>query len=147
MTKPIGKHESASVRVCIEAVLALAIIFSLFNGTVDSEAVHAGDLKPRPWTFQFVGSKKTLRLAVRTGYCVNDTPPYIEKVRVRERAHTIILTTLVRYPPSTSTAEACAGVGIGLFRTVVLDRPVGRGVALYDGSISPPKKRWPLRKG
>jgi hypothetical protein len=63
-------------------------------------------------------------------------------VRTRERGQAIILTALLANFRHPDKQGVCAGVEMGVAKTIELSKDLGSR-ALYDGSTSPPTKRWP----
>lgn len=146
MRQRLGRQ--AEVPFCFAIVPLLFFIavsslgLSSGESRADTRSGHRGILKARQWSFRFIKDMTAIELSVQTGYCVDNDPPFIEKVDIAERPRSAVLTAFVRYPPPAAHSESCAGVGVGLVKTVSLKRPI-QGLALYDGKTSPPTKRWP----
>ena len=99
-----------------------------------------------------------LGLSISTGYCVGESPPRVDHVRVVEQPKTAsspsksaVITAYVRFPaPMEVEGEVkpgesqpgCAGEGVGIYKRIRLKRPV-EGLLLYDGSFSPPHRVRP----
>ena len=115
-----------------------------------------------PWhpLLEAAGDPRThaLGLSISSGYCVGEPPPKFAHVKVIERPKTAknpsrsaVITAYVRFPAPTEVEgevkpgepqPACGGIGVGIFKRIKLKRPV-KGLALYDGSFSPPRRVRP----
>jgi hypothetical protein len=89
------------------------------------------------------GSDRYVHIVSVVGYCGAGRKPRLRSVGISERRRAVVLTA--RVVPSRQGSGGCAPLGVILERTVRLRRPLG-GRALFDGSTSPPRRRWPWRK-
>lgn len=106
------------------------------------------------------GNSRThvLGLSISSGFCVGEPPPRFAHVKVIERPKTArypsksaVVTAYVRFPAPTEVVgevgpgeprPACGGIGVTIFKRIKLKRAV-EGLALYDGSFSPPRRVRP----
>lgn len=97
--------------------------------------------KPEPVQWKVLGTpnRTTVSIGNWVGWCPGSGPlPKIKGVRQVDHPHFVTLTAfLINHPP-----KNCPGVETGADYLVHI-RGGLRGRALYDGSQSPPKKRWP----
>ena len=94
------------------------------------------------WYLAYSPSERTIRIARAVGYCVGAPKPWIGKVRTRERDRAVIVTAFLDMKRASAAKNpTCAGVELNVEKTVQLPSDLD-GRALYDGSTSPPKKRW-----
>lgn len=96
-----------------------------------------------PWKLAYPPGGSMVRIGVSVRYCVGEPKPRITEVRVRERKGAVVLTVFVSNVREPEKGRACAGLRLGFGKTVELSKGLGTR-ALYDGSTSPPRKRWPL---
>ena len=84
--------------------------------------------------------EQTVRIGNYFAWCpgIPSSQPKFGRVKEVDRAHSIILTVFVR----THAPSGCAGVEMAIEKTVHLGVKLDAR-ALYDGSQSPPIKRWP----
>jgi hypothetical protein len=75
-------------------------------------------------------------------WCVGTPKPRMTRVDVSEGRQSVVLTAFVTRPRLRGKNLACAGLELGLGKTVRLSRGLGDR-ALFDGSTSPLEKRWP----
>lgn len=94
------------------------------------------------WGLVSPPSGRKLRIYSDVGWCVSTPKPRFSQIDVASREEVVILTAfVVAHEPSTRQS-VCAGVEYAVVKTVVLPSKLGDR-PLYDGSVSPPKKRWP----
>lgn len=105
---------------------------------VDRRAVA---MRPVHWKVIGEPRGRILRIASDVAYCDESPMPRIKRVRVEEPAREVLLTAMLTTTVR-SADIACAGVRLGVSKTVALKQDVA-GRAIYDASFSPPRKRWP----
>jgi hypothetical protein len=133
-----------STCLCAMAILVVAV-FGCGSSAAD-RSQNSGPERPVRWGVEKAG-KRAVRLLASVPSCVYSKPqPLIHRIEVIYREHSTVITMLVRFPPRTDQPKICAGAEIFLRKWVKLKRPVS-GQRLYDGSTSPPTKRWPLNRG
>lgn len=110
-------------------------------GQPGKEVERSYPVRPVHWKVLGPPQGSRVRISSEVGYCVGGVQPKIQTVRIREEGEKVLITALVTVPPS--EGEGCAGVGLGLRKTVNLKRRVGSR-PLFDASSVPPLKRWPL---
>lgn len=94
------------------------------------------------WRLVSPPSGRKLRIYSDVGWCVSTPKPRFSRIDVASREEAVILTAFaVAHEPSTRQS-VCAGVEYAVVKTVVLPSKLGDR-PLYDGSVSPPKRRWP----
>lgn len=100
---------------------------------------------PTEWHLEPLRSQgSVLRLMSTVGWCVRAPKPAVAAVRVREGRDAVVVTVFRTDPRNQSKYRVCAGLELGLTKTLRLSADLGDRV-LYDGSISPPTRRWPRR--
>lgn len=89
-------------------------------------------------------SADTLRIVSQVGYCVGEFEPEIAQVKVNESERVIRITVeaQVTHVRERERDVACLGAARPLYRNVRLSRPL-EGRTVLDGSVDPPKQRWP----
>jgi hypothetical protein len=100
------------------------------------------ELRPVKWNIFGPPSGRRIKIVIEVEYCAGTTQPRIETVRIKERKGKILLTAMLYDPASKNRGQACAGVGLAVFKKVWL-RTELKGRSIYDASASPPQKRWP----
>lgn len=95
------------------------------------------------WKVARILGDNELQIMSAAGWCPDIPHSYPRIIGVKEidRAHAVILTAYL----TGGIQRGCAEVATDAFRVVRLRQPL-RGRPLYDGSQSPPKKRWPREK-
>lgn len=88
----------------------------------------------------------TVRIVSEVGYCRGSETPRIKVVNVEENRGAVLLTAKRTVSRASKDNNGCADVALGIHKVVTLDHPLA-GRALYDSSVSPPAKRWPIPKG
>jgi hypothetical protein len=124
------------------AVMLVAVAVGACGSSSGATEEHAA-AKPHSrlvrWSLGSVPRGRQIKIEVIAGYCGAGKRPLISKVHVREEGSKVllgaVLTEFIGPGP-------CAGVGVGLSKTVTLAKPLGRR-GLYDASVNPPAKRWP----
>lgn len=102
--------------------------------------------KPIRWRVLGTPGPKRVRIGVTVGWCpeASRPRPKIQRVRQVGRPNAVILTAFLIHPAPKSPPgqPSCPGVELPLEYLVTFhnDR---NGRPLYDGSVSPPQKRWP----
>jgi hypothetical protein len=91
------------------------------------------------WALGATPRGRQVKIEVTVGYCGSGKKPVISNAHVEEKAKEVLIGAIVT---EFGRPGPCAGVEIGLSKTVTLPRPLGRR-ALYDASENPPAKRWP----
>ena len=93
------------------------------------------------WSFGRILGRHTILAHIGVVACSNATPPRIQ-ARIKERARSAVITIIAKF--SAYTLERCLKIRGRISKRIKLARPVF-GLALYDGSTSPPRRRWPPR--
>lgn len=109
--------------------------------TLGPHSVPAEGGRPVQWrVLNRPGVRKVRIASGLIGYCpdIPNRRPRITGVREIDRPRAVILTAYLIHRPK----PGCAAVETEAQKVVVLRRPI-RGRPLYDGSRSPPKRRWP----
>lgn len=97
-----------------------------------------GFLKETRWGISRAAAR-SVQISAFVPYCGKPhREPYVERVARRGNPGRVVLTMLVRYPPARG---ACLGEGISVTRWVALDGDP-RTLRLFDGSTSPPARRY-----
>lgn len=128
-------------------LLMVAVLLGCSSGSEevkdakDSNHRQVTVLRPVHWEVNGEPYGKALHIRSDVGYCDGSPMPYIKRVRIQEHAGKALLTAML-ITVARSGGVACAGVRLGVRKTVMLKRDVA-GRALYDASFSPPRKRWP----
>jgi len=131
----------------VGVLLMIAVLLGCSSGGEDvkgsSTAGHrpASALRPVRWKISGKPDGRMLRIRSDVGYCSGSPKPYIKRVRSDEHGRKVLLTAMLTVV-TRSTDVACAGVRLGVSKTVMLRRDVA-GRAIYDASVSPPRRRWP----
>lgn len=99
------------------------------------------DLAPIHWRLASPPKGRQVQVFSAEGYCIGESPPQYEAVRVSERDRKVLITTYVRTGRPTER-ELCRGVG-GFQRGIVVLPHGVSGAQLYDASTTPPSRRWP----
>jgi hypothetical protein len=127
------------------------------NGIADSlhqrSGKSTGRAQPRgrPIAWRVLGTPgpKGVRIGTTVGWCprASRPRPKIQRVRQGEQRDALILTAFLVHPApeGPSGKPSCLGVELSL-EYVVTFRRDRNGRPLFDGSVSPPRKRWPLPK-
>lgn len=98
-------------------------------------------VRPVHWKVFGPPMGRIVRISSIVGYCAGGVKPRIQSVRIREETEKVLLTAMLMIP--STGGEGCAGVGLGVRKTVRLKRSLGKR-QLYDASVSPPQRRWPV---
>jgi hypothetical protein len=113
-----------------------------------SLTTHRQGVRGRPvrWTVLGRPGSKRVTIGSTVGWCPGATrpKPRIRRVRQVDRGRAVILTAFLAHPApqSASGAASCPGVELALEYVVTFHR-LRNGRALYDGSTTPPSRRWP----
>lgn len=108
-------------------------------------SAHHG--QPMQWKLARPPHRDEVWIAQRAGFCgspLSEDPadfPQVKGVRQEVSSKKIVLTFFVIAAPFPKS-DSCAGLGTMLYAAVRV-RGGLRGRPLYDGSQSPPVKRWP----
>jgi hypothetical protein len=147
---------------------ASLILFALAAAPSTAAAVEwvtvPPEVKPARWGGAAGGSHSrvpagSFSVGIDGGYCAGEEPPHIDHVRIVERPKTperpfkSAVITVFKYIPehrvplqTEGTDETvyggCAGIGRSLSAVVKLKRPLDH-LIIYDGSQSPPQRKWP----
>jgi hypothetical protein len=129
----------------------LSIVFGLAGCSASKEKTTAereGEVVHQRTTYRTVHwrlvgapSGKFIRIASDVGYCDGVRPPSIHTVHSDERKEDVLLTAVLAAPKQ-DPGVACAGVRLGLEKTVMLKRALDDR-SIFDASFSPPRMRWP----
>src|SRR3954452_3628150 len=126
-------------------VAILVIIFLVGMTACGSSASvrdgSAGVVRAVAWQVNAQVGKRTVRLAAAVPYCGYNPPkPRVQRVHKVEHPGSAVITMFVFFP---RVGEGgCTDVELGVMKTIRLGRPVSK-MSLYDGSVTPPRKRWP----
>lgn len=137
----VGKHRYAYL-----LLLAVAVLF--LDGSPAAQQAGARTLEPPPkvvparWHLMRPPAGRTIKIASTIAYCGGKPKPRIAHIRVHESRQAVTLTVFRSKPSTQSSNGGCVGLELGLTKTVTLSSRL-RGRAIYDGSVSPPLKRWP----
>jgi hypothetical protein len=118
-----------------------------------TRAGSSGHLRRVPWRATPQPGTKTVNLLTTYNWCGGPPQPRVQRVEIVERKSATVLTVFVFFPSKTRSGvhdqenerhhdASCAEVRLIASTKVTLRRP-SSGQALYDGSSSPPTKRWP----
>jgi len=147
-------RRSAMALACIMAVTLGACGAGRSNGVGESsryfdnsgEGTHVrarrrGPLKQIKWGV-WKAHGRSVKLFAFVPYCSDTRPePSVEKIGKRRRGEGIVLSLFVRFP--LKPPVGCLGVELAVLSPWIrLHRSVDK-TPLYDGSTSPPLKRWP----
>ena len=95
------------------------------------------------WSFGQILGRRTVLVRVGVGTCSRDTFPRIH-ARIRERVRSAVVTLIAHFPAyRLEEHQRCPKIRGRISKRIKLARPVS-GLTLYDGSTSPPRRRWPL---
>jgi hypothetical protein len=118
-----------------------------------TRAGGSGHLRPVPWRATPQPGTKTVNLLTTYNWCGGPPQPRVQRVEIVERKSATVLMVFVFFPSKTRSGvhdqenerrhdASCAEVRLIASTKVTLRQP-SSGQALYDGSSSPPTKRWP----
>lgn len=118
------------------------------NSSTRSEAkkegtrvLRRGSIRPVKWAIG-KARKRSIKLLAFVPYCTGTKPkPRIDRIVRGEQHRRVVLTMFVRFPPARS--GGCLGVERGLFSHWIQLHSDLSETRLYDGSTSPPERRWP----
>ncbi len=111
----------------------------------------------RGWKIRSVGwrgkphpGERDLDLLISFSWCAARSEPGVQRVEIVERSNATILTAFASFPPRRSLKAhdeprhdiSCPQV-LSIVATKVALKRSATAQALYDGSTSPPSKRWP----
>lgn len=148
----------AVVSISVAALLAMGLLpassaSQVANGGVDEKRVIAEKQSkshrregesPVRWKVLKVLGQRKIRIGRYIGWCPGPDPenlnptPKIRRVRQVERRRKVIITAFLVH----RAQKNCAGVETLVAYVVALRHKLGKR-SLYDGSVSPPAKRWP----
>lgn len=120
------------------------------NGGSASEQAASGHREretPMRWRVLSPPWSRKVRIGRTVAWCPGpdkdhlNPPPAIQRVRKVERGRRVILTAFLIH----RATRGCLAVATQVERVVTLRHRLD-GWSLYDGSVSPPVKRWPKRK-
>lgn len=138
---------NSGVPSIVSGILLATIIGLSGCGTKESSDQpskgSSGSVRAAPWSVTQIRDRDMVVLSVLVGYCAGERAPVVDRAQVDEGSRSTRITVFVEYPLPDRKVESCPDIGLGLPKTVELDQPI-EGRALYDGSRSPPHKRWPL---
>lgn len=123
--------------------LVLTFVLAAMGVAQGSATAHSesNGIRPEKWRVGSVGPHK-LTLGVLTGYCVGQPKPRIDHVARAWRRRSVVITVFLRYSEAHSGKnESCADLGIEISKQIKFKRSIADR-ALYDGSTSPPQRRW-----
>lgn len=119
---------------------------------VITRAKRGTQVRAVPWHGRPKAGSKSVVLTVAYNWCTGSSRPRIQRVSIVERHHATVLTVFAAFPPSGgSEAErlrqspvdsSCPQIRFIETTRVTLEH-VAFDQVLYDGSTSPPTKRWP----
>lgn len=98
-------------------------------------------LRPVKWKVNGAPTGRLVRIVSMVGRCAGAGLPRIKVVHIVEKPRRVLLTAMLTVV-SSDTRKGCAGVAVGVRKTIRLRRPVANR-ALYDASATPPALRWP----
>lgn len=151
----------ALVSIGVAALFAMGLLSASSAGRVSSSGIEERRViaerqlkgprrdgeSPVRWKVLKVLGKRKIRIGRYIGWCpgpdsenLNPTPK-IQRVRQVERRRRVIITAFLVH----RAQKNCAGVETLVSYVVTLRHKLGRR-SLYDGSVSPPAKRWPRQQ-
>jgi hypothetical protein len=149
MRPPVNQSHLARTKSAAESpkiLVAISVIIFLVGMTAcgSSASVRdgsAGVVRAVAWQVNTQVGKRTARLAAAVPYCGYNRPkPRVQRVRKVEHPRSAVITMFVFFPRVGK--GGCTDVELGVMKTVRLGRPISK-ISLYDGSVTPPRKRWP----
>lgn len=95
------------------------------------------------WHAEPAKGSKSLTLLLPYSWCGGPRKPYVQRIKIVEKAPATIVTALVRIPSvNDGDRRSCLQTRILLRTRVLLGHEPFHSV-LYDGSSKPPIRRWP----
>lgn len=131
----------AGILLVITVLLGCSSSVDKVKESRDSIDRQAMALRSIHWKVNGEPHGRVLHISSDVGYCDGSPVPRIKRVRIEEHARKALLTAMLTSPVR-SADVACAGVRLGVSKTVTLKQGVA-GRVIYDASFSPPKRRWP----
>jgi hypothetical protein len=129
-----------TILLAASAIAATLVLQASAAGYVEPESV-----RPISWSLGSIEGPRRLTIGISTGYCVGKPKPRVDRIEREWHRRSLVLTVFIRYPEvHWGKHEGCGGVGLGMSMAVGLGRPLSHR-AIYDGSSSPPKRRYPGR--
>jgi hypothetical protein len=122
--------------------IVVAIVALQRGPTSTLAADNKGTVRPVSWRLSSIDGQRAISLRASVGYCVGDSRPRVDHIKVVERSKSVFITVYVRFPVPAETSGACAGVRLILTKRIQLKQTIG-GRTIYDGSSAPPRQRWP----
>jgi hypothetical protein len=104
-------------------------------------ALGASKVREVHWGVAKGPDKQGVRIMSGTGYCEGDRRPYFSSIKVEERKNATIIRAFLK--KFSHPRYLCVGSIIFTYHYVRLS-PRAAGLPLYDGSTTPPTRRWPI---
>lgn len=139
----VARVRRQGISLVIGLVVALLVMIGCGSSpAMQKQRQERSSKRERPvsWHLARAPEGRVIHIFNSTGWCSGAPRPYIARVKTRETRTRVVLTLILANPPRKK--GVCAGVGFGVVRAVRLRSPLGRRV-LFDGSQSPPMRRWP----
>lgn len=96
--------------------------------------------RPISWHLEVAPKGRKIHIFNAIGWCYGAPKPYIASVGIDERRGQVVLTALLANPPSKK--GTCADLSMSVDKVVKLGHPLDHR-SLFDGSRTPPIRRWP----
>jgi hypothetical protein len=104
--------------------------------------------EPVKWWISKVAEPNQVVIYSSNGYCDGEPPPRYAGYEILERGKKVFITAYIsrlRGQPGAKNGY-CRGIGYTPVGAIDLGRRV-RGLELYDSSVSPSRRRWPIPAG
>lgn len=134
----LTQRASVGSCVCFAAVLVMGYGSS---EDVQMREVDQRHVRPSPVAWRVLNARgKTVVLGKEVGYCHRAPKPRVARVKGDEGPKEVVLTMVLENPPRKQTT--CMGLELSFSEIVRLEANID-GRPIYDGSTSPPSRRWP----
>lgn len=134
-----------SAGLYLAAVVSVCIAMSgCGNGDTSLDEHQPTTRRSVPWSLVEVKSSDVLRIVSHVDYCVGEFEPTVAQIKVNESGRAIVITVEAEVARVRERERdvACLGAARPLYRNVELSRSL-EGRTVLDGSVDPPKQRWP----
>ena len=144
-SRPTHVNTLAASLKALAAISAMSLVVlsgvTACGSSASPKHESAGTVRIVHWGINRQLGKRTVRIAAAVPYCGYDRPkPRVQRIRKVERPGRAVITMFVFFPRVGK--GGCTDVELGVMKTVRLKRPLSK-ISLYDGSVTPPRKRWP----
>lgn len=145
------RRRGVALALCSVGLVALgyapsSLATSYENGA--SEVISSASFSLEPMSPR--STSHVLTLSINTGYCLGEPKPVFDHVKRIERpagkdhVKRSIITAFVRYP-GPRVSEICNDLAYTVKHQISLKRP-RKGIAVFDGNFSPPRRAEFLRR-